>query len=299
MYSKLNMVVPPERIIFNEPMKKHTTFKIGGPVDVLVIPESIEELQQIIAACTKSQLPYLVFGLGSNILVREKGFKGVAIKLGNGLRSIQISGEYITAEAGIRLSELSKKAAQNGLSGLEFAEGIPGSLGGAVVMNAGAYNGEMKDILASVQAIDPHGKIKSFAKDEMEFSYRKSVFQHNGYIVVSAVLHLSKDDQTAIYQRMTEFAHQRREKQPLEYPSAGSTFRRPEGFYVGPMIEQMGLKGFKIGGAQVSTKHAGFIINTGDATANDVLQLIKYIQDKAQQQFGVDLRPEIVIIGED
>jgi UDP-N-acetylmuramate dehydrogenase len=237
--------------------------------------------------------------LGSNILVRDKGFRGIAIKLGNNIKNIRISGEEIYCEAGIRLSELSRKAAGSGLSGLEFAEGIPGSLGGAIVMNAGAYDGEMKNVIVSVQAVGPHGQIKTFVSNEMEFSYRHSVFQTNGYIVVSAVMKLKYDKIEAIKNKMSQFASQRREKQPLEYPSAGSIFRRPEGFYVGPMIEKMGLKGYRIGGAEVSTKHAGFIINIGNATASDVLQLIKYIQDKAYQQFGVTLQPEIVIIGEE
>jgi UDP-N-acetylmuramate dehydrogenase len=299
MYNWLARIIPQNRIIFNEPMKKHTTFKIGGPVDVMVIPQSIEELQNIITACASKQMPYLVFGLGSNILVRDKGYRGIAIKLGNGLKNIRVSADEIYCEAGIRLSELSRKAADNGLSGLEFAEGIPGSLGGAIVMNAGAYDGEMKNIIFSVQAISPQGQIKNFNGNEMDFSYRHSIFQSNGFIVISSLMKLKYDNIEVIQNKMRRFARQRREKQPLEFPSAGSIFRRPEGFYVGPMIEKMGLKGYRIGGAEVSIKHAGFIINIGNATANDVLQLIKYIQDKAFQQFGVNLQPEIVIIGEE
>lgn len=299
MYDELAVILTPNRIIFNEPMKKHTTFKIGGPVDVMVMPQDIEELRQIISIIKKRKTPFLVLGLGSNILVKDKGFRGIAIKLGNNLKNIRISGEEIYCEAGMRLSELSKRAAGSGLSGLEFAEGIPGSLGGAIVMNAGAYNGEMKKYVVSVQAIAPDGKIKTFNNEEMDFSYRHSIFQTNGYIVVSALLKLKYNNIETIQNKMRQFARQRREKQPLEFPSAGSVFRRPEGFYVGTMIENMGLKGYRIGGAEVSTKHAGFIINIGDAAASDVLQLIKYIQDKAREQFGVNLQPEIVVIGEE
>ncbi|MGI5920492.1 MAG: UDP-N-acetylmuramate dehydrogenase [Syntrophomonadaceae bacterium] len=299
MYQELIALMPTDRIIFNEPMHKHTTFKIGGPVDIMVMPQSADELRQILKICADKNIPFLVFGLGSNILVRDKGYKGLVIKLGNSLKQIKVSGNEIYCEAGVRLSQLARKAASSNLSGLEFAEGIPGSLGGAIVMNAGAYDGEMKNIVSYVKAMGPHGEIKDFDSTELEFSYRHSVFQTNGYIVLSAVLKLNYAKAEDIYNKMRQFARQRREKQPLEYPSAGSIFRRPPGFYVGPMIEQMGLKGFRIGGAEVSSKHAGFIINTGNATADDVLQLIKYIQDKAVQQYGVELQPEIVIIGEE
>jgi UDP-N-acetylmuramate dehydrogenase len=299
MYNWLAEIIPQNKIVFNEPMTKHTTFKIGGPVDVMVIPQTIEELKQVITCCASKQIPYIVFGLGSNILVRDKGYRGLAIKIGNGLKDIRVSADEIYCEAGIRLSELSRKAADNGLSGLEFAEGIPGSLGGAIVMNAGAYDGEMKNIIFSVQALSPDGQIKTFINNEMDFSYRHSIFQSNGFIVVSSLIKLKYDNIGIIKNKMRQFARQRREKQPLEFPSAGSIFRRPEGFYVGPMIEKMGLKGFRIGGAEVSTKHAGFIINIGNATANDVLQLIMYIQNEAFQQFGINLQTEIVIIGEE
>ncbi|HEX3012396.1 MAG TPA: UDP-N-acetylmuramate dehydrogenase [Syntrophomonadaceae bacterium] len=299
MYNELNAILPQSIMKFNEPMKEHTTFKIGGPVDVMVMPKSIEELQTIITTCASKHFPYIVFGLGSNILVRDKGYRGIAIKLGNSLKTIQITDNQIYCEAGIRLSELSRKSADSGLSGLEFAEGIPGSLGGAIVMNAGAYDGEMKNVITSVQAISPQGEIRTFNSSELEFSYRHSIFQANGFIVVSALMKLKYDSINAIKNKMREFARQRREKQPLEFPSAGSIFRRPEGFYVGPMIEKMGLKGYRIGGAEVSAKHAGFIINIGDAAASDVIQLIKYIQEKALNQYGVNLQPEIVIIGDE
>jgi UDP-N-acetylmuramate dehydrogenase len=299
MYNELNAILPQSIMKFNEPLKEHTTFKIGGPVDVMIMPKNIEELQTIITTCASKHFPYIVLGLGSNILVRDKGYRGIAIKLGNSLKTIQITDNQIYCEAGIRLSELSRKSADSGLSGLEFAEGIPGSLGGAIVMNAGAYDGEMKNVITSVQAISPQGEIRTFNSSELEFSYRHSIFQANGFIVVSALMKLKYDNIDVIKNKMREFARQRREKQPLEFPSAGSIFRRPEGFYVGPMIEKMGLKGYRIGGAEVSAKHAGFIINIGDAAASDVIQLIKYIQEKALHQYGVNLQPEIVIIGEE
>lgn len=299
MYNRLLDSLPPDRIRINELMNKHTTFKIGGPVDVMVLPRDREEITRVVTVCREDNLAFFVLGLGSNILVRDKGFRGVVIKLGNSLKNVQILGEEIYAEAGIRLSELSRRAASHSLSGLEFAEGIPGSLGGAVVMNAGAYDGEMKDVLISVEAITPLGQIELFNNEEMGLAYRKSIFQHNGYIVVSARMKLKSGNMENIQGKMRELAHKRREKQPVEYPSAGSAFRRPDGFYVGPMIEKLGLKGYQMGGAQVSTKHAGFIVNAGNATAHDVLQLIKYIQNQALDQFGVDLQPEIMVIGEE
>jgi len=298
MYSGLLDLIPADKIRFNEPMKLHTTFKIGGPVDVMVMPGSITEIQAVVSYCSKEGIDFFVFGLGSNLLVRDKGIRAVAIKLGNNLKNISITETDIYCEAGVRLSQLSKMAASNGMSGLEFAEGIPGSLGGAVVMNAGAYDGEMKNVLIKASAIDSNGHLKDFYPEDMNMGYRKSIFQDNGYIVVSALLKLKPGNKENIQKKMREFSRKRRQKQPIEFPSAGSTFKRPEGFYVGPMVEQMGLKGFRIGGAEVSAKHAGFIINAGNATANDVLELIKHVQVKARENFGVNLHPEIKVIGE-
>ncbi|MDD3852954.1 MAG: UDP-N-acetylmuramate dehydrogenase [Syntrophomonadaceae bacterium] len=298
MYSKLKQYIPEERIKKDEPMSNHTTFRIGGPVGFMVLPQSILEVQQVLQLCRQEGYPVFVFGLGSNLLVSDRGFSGAAIKLGNHLKSSYISGDEIFAEAGIRLSELSKKAAASGLSGLEFAEGIPGSLGGAVVMNAGAYGGEIKDVLVEILAMDPDGNLITLAVSDLKLGYRSSILQNTDLIVLSALLKLKPDQQTEIKARMKEFAKSRREKQPLEYPSAGSTFKRPEGVYVGPLLEQMGLKGFSIGGAQVSVKHAGFIVNTGNATARDVMQLIRYIQKKARDEHGVELESEIRIIGQ-
>lgn len=299
MYSELCAILPAERVRFQEAMKDHTTFKIGGPADVMVIPQSIEELRDIIACCYKNSYGYFIMGLGSNLLVRDKGIRGVVIKLGGSFEKVSVNGQEIEAESGASLSKLANTAADHSLSGLEFAEGIPGSIGGAVVMNAGAYGGEIKDVLLKVSVIDNTGKLQIFKSDDLSWGYRKSVFQDSSSMVVLALLKLKMDDKDRIRARMDDFASRRREKQPLDYPSAGSTFKRPDGFYVGPMIEELGLKGYRIGGAEVSQKHAGFIINTGNATCHDVLELIALIKFKARERFKVELHPEIRVVGEE
>jgi UDP-N-acetylmuramate dehydrogenase len=298
MYRGLLKLISPEIVKVNELMKNHTTFKIGGPVDVLVLPRNIDEIKLVVAYCQQNKFPLLVFGQGSNMLVMDKGIRGVAINIGNNFKDIRIEGEEIYAQAGVRLSELARKAAAYSLSGLEFAEGIPGSLGGAVVMNAGAYNGEMKNVVLEVEVIQPSGESRVFTRDDIGFNYRTSNFQNNDFIIVAAKMQLKKGNSEEIKAKMREYFYSRKEKQPLEYPSAGSVFKRPPGFFVGPMVEELGLKGFKIGGAEVSTKHAGFIINSGNAKADDVLELIKKIQKAAQEKFGVDLQPEIRVVGE-
>ncbi|MEQ8174455.1 MAG: UDP-N-acetylmuramate dehydrogenase [Syntrophomonadaceae bacterium] len=298
MYSNLKNIVGSECLLFNEPMSRHTTFAIGGPVDVLVNPRSIEEIKSVLAYCSRENLPCTVFGLGSNLLVRDKGIRGVAIKIGDCLTAADIMGTDIMAQAGISLSRLAYLAAEHSLSGLEFAEGIPGSLGGAVAMNAGAYGGEMKDILVSCTALDETGQTLIFNREDMNLGYRSSIFQQRCVTIIEAHLRLVKGEKEDILARMAALAGQRQAKQPLDMPSAGSTFRRPEGFYVGPLIEQLGLKGYSIGGAQVSLKHAGFVVNRGGATADDVLALIAYIQKQASQ-LGVELRPEIKVVGEE
>ncbi|MDI9479603.1 MAG: UDP-N-acetylmuramate dehydrogenase [Bacillota bacterium] len=291
-------IISEERLRWQEPLSLHTSFKVGGPADVMVFPQSIAEIQQLVRVCRQERIPFIVLGLGSNVLFPDRGFRGVVIKLGQALKGWHISGNEIIAEAGIRLAYLSKKAAANSLSGLEFAEGIPGSVGGAVIMNAGAYNGEMSQILSSVSALDRQGDLHTFQLEEMAFSYRSSIFQSGEWIVVSALMKLSSGKRDEIEARMREFARLRREKQPLDMPSAGSTFKRPSGVYVGPLLEKMGLKGFKIGDAQVSTKHAGFIVNCGQATAQDILDLIKHIQQRALAEHNIRLEPEVRIISE-
>ena len=298
MYNPIMNKISEERLRWQEPLSLHTSFKVGGPADVMVFPQSIAEIQQLVKVCRQERIPFIVLGLGSNVLFPDGGFRGVVIKLGQALKGLHISGNEINAEAGIRLAYLSKKAAANSLSGLEFAEGIPGSVGGAVVMNAGAYNGEMSQILTSVSALDSQGDLHTFKLEEMAFSYRSSIFQSGEWIVVSALMKLSSGKRDEIEAQMREFARLRREKQPLDMPSAGSTFKRPNGVYVGPLLEKMGLKGFKIGDAQVSTKHAGFIVNCGQATAQDILDLIKHIQQRALAEHNIRLEPEVRIISE-
>lgn len=299
MYIRILEIIPEERLRWQEPLSAHTTFKVGGPADLMVFPQSVEEIQQLVRTCRKDSIPYMVIGLGSNLLVRDKGFRGVIIKIGHALKGLYISEDEIMAEAGIRLSELSKKAAAHCLSGLEFAEGIPGSVGGAVVMNAGAYDGEMSQVLTAVSAIDRSGDLHTFTPEEMAFGYRSSIFQKGDWIVVSALMKLSPGKREDIEAKMREYARLRREKQPLYMPSAGSIFKRPPGVYVGPLLEKMGLKGFKIGDAQVSTKHAGFIVNCGQATAQNIIDLIQHIQHRALEEYNIVLEPEVRIIGEE
>jgi UDP-N-acetylmuramate dehydrogenase len=265
----------------------------------MVLPQDEEDVATVVSFCRQRDIPLFIFGVGSNLLVRDGGIRGVAMKLGENLDEVEVNGEEIQAQAGIKISALARIAAFHSLSGLEFAEGIPGSLGGALVMNAGAYDGEMQGLVIEARAISPDGSIKTFKNEEMQFGYRQSIFQSNGYIIISARLKLVTGNREEIEERMLEFACRREEKQPLDKPSAGSTFRRPPGFYVGPMLEELGLKGYQIGDAQVSSKHAGFIVNNGNATARNVLDLIAYIQKKAKERFGVDLQPEIRIVGED
>lgn len=299
MYTDLHRIIPAEIIKLNEPMWKHTSFEIGGPVDVMVIPQNSEQVIKVAAWCRAKEIPLFIFGMGSNLLVREKGIHGVAIKIGNGLNKVVVQGDQIIAEAGISLAELSSIAAENALSGLEFAEGIPGSLGGAVVMNAGAYQGEMKNIVSEVTVIDGKGDQQILTNQELNFDYRRTILQNSDLILITVCLNLKPDAREKIKNRMAEFQQQRRQKQPLELPSAGSVFRRPQGFYVGPMLEQLGLKGFTIGGAQVSEKHAGFIVNIGNATADDVINLIAYIRNMVGEKFDIELQTEILVVGEE
>lgn len=299
MYSDLYKILPAETIKLNELMKDHTTFQIGGPVDIMIFPQNVGQVAATTKWCHENNIPLFIFGLGSNLLVREKGIRGAAIKIGAGLKRVIFEGNEIYAEAGISLADLAKMAANNSLSGLEFAEGIPGSLGGAVVMNAGAYNGEMKDVIKEVIVVDVNGNLISINNQDMHFAYRHSILQNSSYIVTAVRLQLTLGNRPEIEMRMADLARQRKSKQPIEMPSAGSTFRRPPGFYVGPMLEQLGYKGFSIGGAQVSTKHAGFIVNKGGATADDVLQLVAQIQAKVKETFDVDLNTEILVVGEE
>lgn len=283
----------------NAPMKKYTSFKTGGNADLLIIPASAEALSQIIKKCKELNIKPFVMGNGSNLLVTDNGYKGVIIKIGSRLSGIRLlDSDTIECEAGVMMKTLCNFALDNSLSGLEFAFGIPGNLGGAVYMNAGAYGGEMKDVLYSCTHIDSDGNIATLSKDELDLGYRRSAYTDNGYTIVSAVLKLNKGNKTEIKEAMNDKLRRRKEKQPLEFPSAGSTFKRPEGYFAGALIEDCGLKGYTIGGAQVSEKHAGFVINRGTATSTDILNLIKHIQNRVFEKHGVKLETEVKIIGE-
>jgi UDP-N-acetylmuramate dehydrogenase len=297
--AQLAQTIPAARLKLNEPLRAYTSFKIGGPADILVLPASLEEICVVIAACSQYKIPVTVFGKGSNLLVRDKGVRGVVVKLDEHLSYIKREGDHIIAGAGISLKDLAEQAAVWGLTGIEFAVGIPGTLGGAVVMNAGAYEGEMKDVVCRVNAVDRQGTVHTFVKKTLQFGYRTSPFQNGEYIVVEAELCLKRGDSCAITERIRDLTQQRENRQPLDLPSAGSTFKRPPGYYAGTLIEQTGLKGLRVGGAQVSEKHAGFIVNAGNATAADVLALIKEVQHRVHSKFGVDLHPEVKMIGEE
>ncbi|MBR4014744.1 MAG: UDP-N-acetylmuramate dehydrogenase [Anaerotignum sp.] len=288
-----------ECIRLQEPMKEHTTFRTGGPADIFILPKSNEEIGCAIQILQKHKIPFLVIGNGSNLLVRDKGIRGAVIQIYSNMSHVEVRGREIEAQGGALLSAVAAKAAEIGLSGMEFASGIPGTIGGAAVMNAGAYGGEMKDILVSVDVLTPDLEIKTIPAEELALSYRHSIIPEAGYIVLGAKLRLQSGEKKAILARMAELAEQRREKQPLQYPSAGSTFKRPEGYFAGKLMQDAGLKGKTIGGAQISEKHSGFLINIGGATAQDILDLIVFCQKEVQEKFGVHLEPEVKIIGEE
>lgn len=297
-YEELKNIIPEERIKAGEPMKVHTTFRIGGPAKYFVIPETKEEIKEIIKCCKNVDMPYYILGNGSNLLVSDKGYEGVVIQIFKNMNQITVDGEYIIAQAGAILSSVANKALEAELTGFEFAAGIPGTLGGACVMNAGAYGGEMKDVLAGVSVLTQDGEFLTIPKEELELGYRTSVIAKKNYIVLEATIKLTKGDKEAIKGRMDELKVQRTTKQPLEYPSAGSTFKRPAGYFAGKLIQDAGLRGFQVGGAQVSEKHCGFVINKDQATAADVAELMKQVSAKVKEQFGVELEAEVKRLGE-
>lgn len=288
----------PERIKTGEPMKQHTTFRTGGPAAYFISPSCTEELSAVIKLCRQEHMPYYILGNGSNLLISDKGYEGVIISMEEGFSQIQNEGTRIRAGAGALLSRIARQALASSLTGFEFAAGIPGTLGGAVVMNAGAYGGEMKQVLISARVLTGEGEVKAISGEELELGYRTSCIQREGYIVLSALLQLQQGDKSSIQARMEELAEKRKEKQPLEYPSAGSTFKRPEGWFAGKLIEDAGLKGFSVGGAQVSEKHCGFVINRGNATSSDIIELCRQVRDRVKDQFGVELEMEIKRLGE-
>lgn len=296
---KLESVVPASIVKYNEPMSRHTSFRIGGPADILVMPENANDLMNSINWAKSEGISSFIMGAGSNLLVKDGGIRGLVIKLGSNFKQVDIIDTMIVAKSGVRLSELSKRAADAGLAGLEFAEGIPGTLGGAVYMNAGAYGGEIGDLVRQITCMNTAGELIRLNRSDLDFGYRRSSIQGRNLVILEVNLQLTLGDTVTIKSVMKQYAGQRKTKQPLEFPSAGSVFKRPEGTYVGPMVEQLGLKGYRIGDAEVSEKHAGFIINRGSASARDVLDLIKFVQAKVKEGFGIDLEPEILIVGED
>ena len=295
--TELQNVMGGSGIFMEEPMKKHTTFRVGGPADVLVQPDETA-LAAILALCRQYHVSYSFIGNGSNLLVGDKGIRGVVIEMTDPMGNIEVQGTRITAQAGAMLSKIANTAASNGLGGMEFAAGIPGSVGGAVVMNAGAYGGEMKDIIEKVYVLDENGAQLELDRDALDLGYRHSCIPEKKYIVTKVVLELVPRNEAEIRSEMKELNEKRAEKQPLQYPSAGSTFKRPEGYFAGKLIMDAGLRGYQVGGAQVSEKHCGFVINKGEATAADICRLMQDVSDKVQAQFGVVLEPEVKMIGE-
>ena len=284
-------------IIFNAPMKEHTSFKMGGNADILINPKDDEAVKAILTFAKENDTPLTVVGNSSNLLISDDGIRGIVLKTAGGLCDISLSGNIITAGAGVSLAKLCLFALDNSLSGLEFAYGIPGTVGGAIYMNAGAYGGEIKDVLKSVTHINPRLEHEKKSAQELSLSYRHSFYSDNdGYFILNAQFELKKDDSKFIKERMDDFLLRRKSKQPLEYPSAGSTFKRPEGYFAGKLIEDCGLKGYRVGGAMVSEKHAGFVINYDNATTGDILNLISYIQKTVKEKTGVTLETEVKIL---
>lgn len=287
-----------QRALEQEPMNKHTTFRIGGPAAYFLQPQSTEELRKIINVCEQEQVPWFIMGNGSNLLVSDQGYQGVVIQLYRNMSQISIEGCRITAQAGASLASLSKRVMGESLSGFEFAGGIPGTLGGAVTMNAGAYGGEMKDVLEEVRVLDRSGRPISLQVDQLEMGYRTSVIKVKDLIVLEAVIKLQPGDADSIRETMQDLARKRASKQPLEYPSAGSTFKRPEGYFAGKLIMEAGLKGYRVGDAQVSEKHCGFVINRGHATGAEVMAVIDHVKKEVWEQFQVGLEPEVKFLGD-
>lgn len=299
LHEELCGILGSENVLKEEPMKNHTTFRVGGPADWLVTPTEEEQIRDVVNLLRAEKVPYYVMGNGSNLLVGDKGYRGVIIQLGKNLSQIRMTEEGVLyAQAGALLSKIAAGAFAQGLTGFEFASGIPGTLGGAVMMNAGAYGGEMKHVLKDALALTADGELRVLPVEQMALGYRTSIFAQNGDIVLSAQIRLQPGNPEEIRAYMDELKEKRITKQPLEYPSAGSTFKRPEGYFAGKLIEDTGLRGFQVGGAQVSEKHCGFVINKGQATAADILSLIEQVSDRVEAKFGVRLEPEVKRIGE-
>lgn len=298
IYDKVVDIVGEENVHTDEPMSRHTTFRIGGNADYFVKPGNADEVAAVIVVCREYNIPYFILGNGSNLLVSDDGYRGMIINIMDNMDSVTVDGRIITAQAGAMLVRVSVMARDNALTGLEFASGIPGTIGGAVYMNAGAYGGEMKNVVKTVRAIGEYGRIYELDSEKMDFSYRHSIVEERKLIVLEVTLELEHGSREAIDDRMKELAEARRSKQPLEYPSAGSTFKRPEGYFAGKLIMDAGLRGYSVGGAQVAEKHCGFVINKGGATASDVVELIRDVQHDVDDKFGVTLEPEVKMLGE-
>ena len=286
-----------EQVLFEEPMKKHTTFRIGGPAEIFVMPKTTEEVAKALEICRQEEIPYFVLGNGSNLLVSDQGYRGVIIQMDRNMEEVTVEGPEIRAAAGALLSSIAAAARRSSLAGFEFAGGIPGTLGGAVVMNAGAYGGEMKDVLKDVTVMTQDGEVRVIPAGELEMGYRTSIIKKAGYLVLGATIVLKEGDPEEIRALMRELSEKRTSKQPLEFPSAGSTFKRPEGYFAGKLIMDSGLRGYQIGGARVSDKHCGFVINAGDATARDVVDLMEYVVKVVKEKYGVTLEPEVKFLG--
>ncbi|UXZ09694.1 UDP-N-acetylmuramate dehydrogenase [Clostridium perfringens] len=298
-YKLLGEFYNEEDITVDSPMSEHIYFRVGGPADILVTPVNEEQVVNTLKLCREYNVPYFILGNGSNILVKDGGISGVVIKF-NKLNKITTEGNCVTAQSGALLKDVSKAALENNLRGFEFACGIPGSIGGAVFMNAGAYDGEMAHVIKSARVIDENCNIKNLTKEELELGYRSSIVMKKGYVVIEATVELESGEYASIKDKIDDLTNRRESKQPLEYPSAGSTFKRPEGYFAGKLIQDSGLKGFSIGGAAVSEKHSGFVINKGGATAKDVLDVIAHVQKKTvKENFDVELHTEVRIIGRD
>ena len=287
-----------DRVLVDEPMKRHTTFRIGGPADFFLLPSTVDEVRGILEICREEELPYFILGNGSNLLVSDKGYRGVIIQLYRNFSNISVEGNEICASSGALLSQIAAAARNASLTGFEFAGGIPGTLGGAVFMNAGAYGGELKDVLKEAVVMTEQGEILTLPVEKLDMGYRTSRIKKAGYLVLEARLVLEQGDMDKIRDITKDLTEKRVSKQPLEYPSAGSTFKRPEGYFAGKLIMDAGLRGYQVGDAQVSEKHCGFVINKGNATAADVLTLIGNVREKVQEQFGVTLEPEVKFLGE-
>ena len=298
IYHKLTGVLDPKDILRDEPLSQHTTYKIGGMADYFVTPRDIKSLGAVISICRECRIPYYIIGNGSNLLVGDKGFRGVIVQVFHNISEVRREENRLYVEAGALLSKIANIALNNHLKNFEFASGIPGTFGGAVMMNAGAYGGEMKDVIERVRVIDEKGEIKVLKLEDLELGYRTSILTKKPYIVVDGILKLETGNYQEILDIMEDYKKRRTSKQPLELPSAGSTFKRPQGHFAGKLIGDLGLAGFQVGGARVSEKHCGFVVNTGEAKALDVISLMEQVAHKVEENYGVSLEPEVRLVGE-